>query len=130
MTLDVTTVTPAQWGDDTFAKAALNRMAGGLGGSAILKIAGEINAMKAVIESKVETITGELVHLAGFDASIGHELARVRDEAAAAIVSIGERVTVIPIHICVAVNMQNHIWWDEGDGQLEKIPVDTRGMLS
>lgn len=43
---------------------------------------------------------------------------------------VGERVTVIPIHICVAVNMQNHIWWDEGDGQLEKIPVDTRGMLS
>ncbi len=47
MTLDVTTVTPAQWGDETFARAALNTMAGGLGGSAILKIAGEINAMKA-----------------------------------------------------------------------------------
>ena len=47
MTLDVTTLTPAQWGDEPFSKAALNRMAGGLGGSAILKIAGEINAKKA-----------------------------------------------------------------------------------
>ena len=47
MSVDVGGLTPARWGEGTFAEAALNPMAGGLEGSAILKIAGEIHAMQA-----------------------------------------------------------------------------------
>jgi len=43
--------------------------------------------------------------------------------------SIGERVTVIPNHICPCVNLQDHFWWHD-DGQLERLPVEARGKLS
>jgi D-serine deaminase-like pyridoxal phosphate-dependent protein len=43
---------------------------------------------------------------------------------------IGEQVTVIPNHICVCVNMQSQVWWQEGEGPGRAIPVDARGMLS
>ena len=43
---------------------------------------------------------------------------------------LGERLSVIPNHICVAVNMQTFVHVKGDDGQIEKSPVDARGMLS
>lgn len=43
---------------------------------------------------------------------------------------IGERVSVIPNHICPCVNLQDAIWWREANGSLQKINVDARGKLS
>jgi D-serine deaminase-like pyridoxal phosphate-dependent protein len=43
---------------------------------------------------------------------------------------IGERVTVIPNHICPCVNLQDTLWVNVGDGVLEPWPVDARGKLS
>ena len=43
---------------------------------------------------------------------------------------IGERVSVIPNHICPCVNLQDAIWWEESDGSLHKWNVDARGKLS
>lgn len=43
---------------------------------------------------------------------------------------IGERVSVIPNHICPCVNLQDAVWLRHGDGQLERVTVDTRGRLS
>jgi len=43
---------------------------------------------------------------------------------------IGERVTVIPNHICPCVNLQDGLWWKEPDGAVRRIPVDARGLLS
>ena len=43
---------------------------------------------------------------------------------------LGERVSVIPNHICVAVNMQTFVYFKDDNGELERGPVDTRGMLS
>lgn len=41
---------------------------------------------------------------------------------------VGERVTIIPNHICPCVNLQDVVWWRDGD-QLEQLPVDARGKL-
>ncbi len=41
---------------------------------------------------------------------------------------IGERVTIIPNHICPCVNLQDHIWI-KVDETLKQMPVDARGML-
>jgi len=41
---------------------------------------------------------------------------------------VGERVTVIPNHICPCVNLQDQIWWNE-DGELKPIEVDARGKV-
>ncbi len=44
---------------------------------------------------------------------------------------LGERVTIIPNHICPCVNLQDRLWWrDEPDGPLRPIAVAARGMLS
>ncbi len=41
---------------------------------------------------------------------------------------IGSRVTIVPNHICVCVNLQSHAWLKEGD-QLELVPIDARGKI-
>jgi len=43
---------------------------------------------------------------------------------------VGERVTVIPNHICPCVNLQDAVWWREADGRLRPLAVDARGRLS
>ncbi len=43
---------------------------------------------------------------------------------------VGERVTVIPNHICPVVNLHDSAWWWEADGSLQVLPVDARGKLS
>jgi len=41
---------------------------------------------------------------------------------------LGERVTIIPNHICPCVNLQNQVWWLE-EGELTAVTVDARGLL-
>ena len=45
---------------------------------------------------------------------------------------IGERVSVIPNHICVCVNLQDRIWWQESGSapEIQAWNVDARGKLS
>ena len=41
---------------------------------------------------------------------------------------VGDKVVLVPIHVCTAVNMQNMVYLDYGDC-LQKEPVKARGML-
>lgn len=43
--------------------------------------------------------------------------------------AVGDRVTVIPNHICPCVNLQESIWWAELDEPLRPLPVDARGKI-
>jgi D-serine deaminase-like pyridoxal phosphate-dependent protein len=43
---------------------------------------------------------------------------------------VGDRLHLIPNHICVAVNLQNTAWLRHSDGALEQVPIDARGLLS
>ena len=43
---------------------------------------------------------------------------------------VGERVTVIPNHVCPCVNLQDRAWWLEADGTARPLPIDARGRLS
>ena len=44
---------------------------------------------------------------------------------------VGERVMVIPNHICPCVNLQDAFWWVEPDGrEARRIEVDARGKVS
>ncbi len=43
---------------------------------------------------------------------------------------VGDRVTVIPNHICPCVNLQDAVWWRAEDGTLQELPIDARGMLN
>jgi D-serine deaminase-like pyridoxal phosphate-dependent protein len=41
---------------------------------------------------------------------------------------VGDVLTLIPVHVCTAINMQNSVYLLE-DGKLRKQVVDARGML-
>jgi D-serine deaminase-like pyridoxal phosphate-dependent protein len=43
---------------------------------------------------------------------------------------LGERVRVIPNHICPCVNLQSSLWLRDHEGQAHLLPVDARGLLS
>ena len=43
---------------------------------------------------------------------------------------LGERVCVIPNHICPCVNLYDAAWLRHKDGGLERMPIDARGLLS
>lgn len=42
---------------------------------------------------------------------------------------LGDRVTVIPNHICPCINLHDTVWFRESDGSLEQSPVDARGKI-
>lgn len=44
--------------------------------------------------------------------------------------TIGERVTVIPNHICPCVNLQDTVWWLEPDRPPQPLTIDARGKLT
>ncbi|PQO42300.1 alanine racemase [Blastopirellula marina] len=44
--------------------------------------------------------------------------------------SLGERITIIPNHICPCVNLQNRMILQDADGKLTTTTVDARGLLS
>ena len=41
---------------------------------------------------------------------------------------IGQRVHVIPNHICPCVNLQTIAWVKDASGNLEPLPIDARGQ--
>ena len=43
---------------------------------------------------------------------------------------VGERLSVIPNHICPCINLQDAVWWREPDGRLRRLATDARGRLS
>ena len=42
---------------------------------------------------------------------------------------VGERVTVIPNHICPCVNLRDTVWWMEPNEPLRQLAVDARGRI-
>jgi D-serine deaminase-like pyridoxal phosphate-dependent protein len=42
---------------------------------------------------------------------------------------VGDRVTVIPNHICPCVNLQPEVWWHEEGTPLRRMLVDARGRI-
>jgi D-serine deaminase-like pyridoxal phosphate-dependent protein len=42
---------------------------------------------------------------------------------------LGERIAIIPNHICPCINLQDNIWLQEDGAALQLLPVDARGKL-
>lgn len=42
---------------------------------------------------------------------------------------VGERVTVIPNHICPCVNLQESVWWADSNEPLQQLTVEARGKI-
>jgi D-serine deaminase-like pyridoxal phosphate-dependent protein len=98
---------------------------------------------QVILDGGTKTFTSDLCgpapasghgHVVGHPEAVIHKLteehAQVRIAGLSAPPRLGERVAVIPNHICPCINLQNAIWWREEDGSLEPLAVDARGRLS
>jgi D-serine deaminase-like pyridoxal phosphate-dependent protein len=98
---------------------------------------------QVVIDGGTKTFTSDLCHPAK-DSGHGYiveypnaKITRLSEEHGQVDVSgsakrpkVGERVSVIPNHICPCVNLQDRIWLLESDGNVCPLSVDGRGKLS
>ena len=99
---------------------------------------------KVVVDAGSKTLTSDRnVHLGeagGYGHVVGYPGARVvrlSEEHGEIDVTgcegrpvVGERLRIIPNHICPAVNLQDYFWMDRGNGSYERGRVDARGLLS
>jgi D-serine deaminase-like pyridoxal phosphate-dependent protein len=95
---------------------------------------------QVVIDSGSKTLTTD-VCIPARDAGFGHivefpdaritklseEHGQVDVTACHSKPNIGDRVTVVPNHVCPCVNLQESVWWSEPDEQLLQLSVDARG---
>ena len=98
---------------------------------------------QVVIDGGTKTFTSDLCHPAK-DSGHGYmveypqaKLTRLSEEHGQVDVSamatrpkVGERVSVIPNHICPCVNLQDRIWMLDSNGDARPLCVDGRGKLS
>jgi D-serine deaminase-like pyridoxal phosphate-dependent protein len=63
-------------------------------------------------------------------AKLTEEHAQVDVTRCARAPELGERVSIVPNHICPCVNLQDRIWLKHADGTHEAVTVDARGKLS
>jgi D-serine deaminase-like pyridoxal phosphate-dependent protein len=56
-----------------------------------------------------------------------HGQVDVRD-CAGPLPRVGDRVTIVPNHVCPCINLQDRVYWNER-GDLRAIPVDARGRV-
>lgn len=101
------------------------------------------NPGKVVIDAGTKTLTSDR-NVTAAESGHGHVLeypeatiVRLSEEHGEVDVSrcsrrpkIGERVTVIPNHICPCVNLQDSVWLRDANKGITPMPIDTRGRLS
>jgi D-serine deaminase-like pyridoxal phosphate-dependent protein len=42
---------------------------------------------------------------------------------------VGERVTIVPNHICPCVNLQDKVWWQDDGKRPRAVPIEARGKV-
>jgi D-serine deaminase-like pyridoxal phosphate-dependent protein len=60
---------------------------------------------------------------------LSEEHAQVDVSLCARIPKVGQRVTVIPNHICPCGNLQDNLWWHEEGEAPRAIPIEARGKV-
>ena len=99
---------------------------------------------KVVIDAGSKTLTSDRLGMDPEHGGFGHltdypeaRIVRLSEEHGEVDVSkcacrpkLGERVRVIPNHICPAVNLQDVVWLKGEDGTVTRLSVDARGKLN
>ena len=98
---------------------------------------------KAIVDAGTKTLTSDR-NITKPDSGLGYvveypeaKVARLSEEhgelditGCARAPSIGERVHIIPNHICPCVNLQDAAWLRSADGRIRPLKIDARGKLS
>ena len=95
-----------------------------------------------VVDSGSKTLTKDLCepapdtgfgHLVGFPEAkiikLSEEHGCINMSKCDRVPAVGERMTIVPNHICPCVNLHDTAWWLEPDEAPQKLTTDARGML-
>jgi D-serine deaminase-like pyridoxal phosphate-dependent protein len=94
---------------------------------------------RAVVDAGSKTLTTDLFGQTGHGTVIGHPEAKivglseehgVIHTPKAGSFQVGERIEIVPNHVCVVVNMFDTAWLRRKDGTLEEIAIDARGKVT
>lgn len=94
---------------------------------------------RAVIDAGSKSLTSDLLGLEGFGHVAGStdtaivslsEEHGVLHHGAGDSYQIGQRILVIPNHVCVVSNLFDEAWLMKINGELARVPVDARGTVS
>jgi len=97
---------------------------------------------KVVVDAGTKTLTSDRL---GKDSNAGHGLlprypaariTRLSEEHGEIDITslsnppkLGDRVCIIPNHICPCINLQDSVWLQEGSETLHPMPIEARGLL-
>ena len=107
---------------------------GGVGRWLATPFMGVVGAWRRSLHLRVVTATvalsaAVLLDLIYAEVLLREEHGQVDIRACPSVPPLGSRVTVIPNHICPAVNLQDTVWWRDEEGQLQELAIDARGRL-
>ena len=94
---------------------------------------------RAVIDAGSKALTTDLFGLTGYGHVLGRPEIRVtglsEEHGVLAMdpadpLRVGDRIRIVPNHICVTVNMFDQAWLETGDGALAPLPIDARGAVT
>lgn len=93
---------------------------------------------RAIIDAGSKALTSDLLGLSGYGHVLGRPDARITglsEEHGTVefdpqkLLTIGDRVRIVPNHVCVVSNMFDEIWLETDGGQLTSSPVNARGAV-
>lgn len=95
-------------------------------------------ATRAIIDAGSKVMTSDKLGSEYFGRIVGHpNITFVKQseehgilEGATDQLSIGDRIEIIPNHICVVVNMFNQLWVLDKSGNVESVQVNARGLVT
>ncbi|MBL4644946.1 MAG: alanine racemase [Rhizobiales bacterium] len=93
---------------------------------------------RAIIDAGSKVMTSDTLGLEGFGLVVGHPDIKFTQlseehgtlEGATDKLKIGDRVSIIPNHICVVVNMFDTFWLQNSAGEFSLANVDARGLIT
>lgn len=94
---------------------------------------------RAIIDAGSKVLTSDLLDLEGFGHIIGHPGMRITglSEEHGVVrcdpddrLGVGNRVRIIPNHICVVTNMFDFAWLRREGNELAALPIDARGKVT
>lgn len=94
---------------------------------------------RAVIDAGSKVLTSDLLGLTDYGHVVGHPDIRItglsEEHGVLAVdparpLRVGERIRIVPNHVCVVSNLFDRIWIEAEDGTLEQVAVDARGRVT
>lgn len=94
---------------------------------------------RAVIDAGSKVLSSDLLGLTGHGHVLGHpeiQISGLSEEHGVLEVDpsrplvVGQRIRIVPNHVCVVSNLFDRIWIEGADGRLEQVPVDARGRVT